>query len=289
VHAFDDTNSLQQCTQRDARRTRETHCSDSAHCCRHTHRGLFEKTQTQNELAERIERESGLLAGVGVISQTQGVREACALMRDFLAELARAVRKSCAQTSEGFYEKYEPERAAQKTVDERSVTSKLTDGGTDRSRAKTQQKWMFANKPEMAQEWAAHTPDIKALPERVKKPADKTASLIISNQTQSPQVPLIQPSASSDQKCAQYTTVSGKTPNPSLTLTWAEKVASLCALESAGTPQKRNRGGQVVVLGALDSQKEDELAHVKLAQAVAKFEAAYTTGTKRADQTARAC
>ena len=34
--------------------------------------------------------------------------------------------------------------------------------------SKAQQKWMFANKPAMAKEWAAETPDIKHLPERVK-------------------------------------------------------------------------------------------------------------------------
>ena len=35
--------------------------------------------------------------------------------------------------------------------------------------SKAQQRWMFAEKPEMAQEWADHTPDIKGLPERAKK------------------------------------------------------------------------------------------------------------------------
>jgi hypothetical protein len=34
--------------------------------------------------------------------------------------------------------------------------------------SKAQQKWMFANKPEMAKEWASKT-DFKHLPERVKK------------------------------------------------------------------------------------------------------------------------
>jgi hypothetical protein len=36
-------------------------------------------------------------------------------------------------------------------------------------KSKTQQKWMFANKPEMAKEWADETPNIKSLPNKVKK------------------------------------------------------------------------------------------------------------------------
>jgi hypothetical protein len=36
-------------------------------------------------------------------------------------------------------------------------------------KSKKQQKWMFKFKPEMAKEWAHETPNIKALPERVKK------------------------------------------------------------------------------------------------------------------------
>lgn len=35
--------------------------------------------------------------------------------------------------------------------------------------SKAQQKWMFANKPEMAKEFAAATPKGKKLPEKVKK------------------------------------------------------------------------------------------------------------------------
>lgn len=35
-------------------------------------------------------------------------------------------------------------------------------------KSKAQAKWMFANKPEMAKEWASVTPSIKALPTRVK-------------------------------------------------------------------------------------------------------------------------
>ena len=32
-------------------------------------------------------------------------------------------------------------------------------------KSKSQQKWMFANKPQMAKEWASKTPNINALPE----------------------------------------------------------------------------------------------------------------------------
>lgn len=40
--------------------------------------------------------------------------------------------------------------------------------------SRAQMKWMFANKPEMAKEWAAKTKNIKALPERKKqKPKGK--------------------------------------------------------------------------------------------------------------------
>jgi len=35
--------------------------------------------------------------------------------------------------------------------------------------SKKQMRWMFANKPEMAREWAGHTPDAKKLPEQVAK------------------------------------------------------------------------------------------------------------------------
>ncbi len=35
--------------------------------------------------------------------------------------------------------------------------------------SKAQMRWMFAKKPEMAKEWAAHTPDTKDLPEKKKK------------------------------------------------------------------------------------------------------------------------
>jgi hypothetical protein len=33
----------------------------------------------------------------------------------------------------------------------------------------SQRKWMFANHPKMAKEWAKHTPDIKALPEHAER------------------------------------------------------------------------------------------------------------------------
>ena len=36
-------------------------------------------------------------------------------------------------------------------------------------KSKAQAAWMFANKPEMAKQWAAETPDIKKLPRKVKK------------------------------------------------------------------------------------------------------------------------
>lgn len=36
-------------------------------------------------------------------------------------------------------------------------------------RSKAQEGWMFANKPEMAKEWASHTPKGAKLPERVRK------------------------------------------------------------------------------------------------------------------------
>lgn len=44
--------------------------------------------------------------------------------------------------------------------------------------SKAQQRWMFENKPEMAKRWAAETPDMKSLPERVskKKPKRKVAN-----------------------------------------------------------------------------------------------------------------
>lgn len=36
-------------------------------------------------------------------------------------------------------------------------------------RSKAQQRFMFATKPKMAKEWAAKTPDIKSLPEKLAK------------------------------------------------------------------------------------------------------------------------
>ena len=35
-------------------------------------------------------------------------------------------------------------------------------------KSQAQAKWMFANKPEMAKEWAHKTPSIKALPKKIK-------------------------------------------------------------------------------------------------------------------------
>lgn len=40
-------------------------------------------------------------------------------------------------------------------------------------RSRSQQRWMFANKPEMAERWAKETPDIRKLPEKVKQPKYK--------------------------------------------------------------------------------------------------------------------
>jgi hypothetical protein len=36
-------------------------------------------------------------------------------------------------------------------------------------KSKAQEKWMFANHPEMAKRWADETPDIKDLPDKVEK------------------------------------------------------------------------------------------------------------------------
>jgi len=35
-------------------------------------------------------------------------------------------------------------------------------------RSKAQEKWMFSNYPQMAKQWAAVTPNQKALPKKVK-------------------------------------------------------------------------------------------------------------------------
>jgi len=35
--------------------------------------------------------------------------------------------------------------------------------------SQAQRAWMFTNKPKMAKEWASKTPDIKNLPEKVRK------------------------------------------------------------------------------------------------------------------------
>lgn len=36
-------------------------------------------------------------------------------------------------------------------------------------KSQAQKKWMYANKPGMAKEWASKTPDMKELPKRVKQ------------------------------------------------------------------------------------------------------------------------
>jgi hypothetical protein len=36
-------------------------------------------------------------------------------------------------------------------------------------KSKAQRKWMYANKPEMAERWQKETPKRKKLPEKVKK------------------------------------------------------------------------------------------------------------------------
>lgn len=42
-------------------------------------------------------------------------------------------------------------------------------------RSKSQRAWMWANQPEMAAEWQAHTPKGKKLPKKVKKKPKKKA------------------------------------------------------------------------------------------------------------------
>ena len=42
--------------------------------------------------------------------------------------------------------------------------------------SESQRKWMWANKPEMAKKWEAHTPKGKKLPEHVKKASKELAS-----------------------------------------------------------------------------------------------------------------
>lgn len=36
-------------------------------------------------------------------------------------------------------------------------------------KSKSQMRWMYANKPDMAEEWASETKNIKKLPEKKKK------------------------------------------------------------------------------------------------------------------------
>ena len=53
-------------------------------------------------------------------------------------------------------------------------------------KSKLQQRWMYANKPEMAERWSDHTTDHKSLPERAKKKKkrkEKQAALIAFRKT----------------------------------------------------------------------------------------------------------
>lgn len=40
-------------------------------------------------------------------------------------------------------------------------------------KSKSQMRYMFAKHPQMAKEWASHTPSIKSLPEKKKKKRKK--------------------------------------------------------------------------------------------------------------------
>ena len=42
-------------------------------------------------------------------------------------------------------------------------------------KSKSQQRWMYANKPDMAKKWSDHTPEHKSLPEKVKKKKGKSS------------------------------------------------------------------------------------------------------------------
>jgi hypothetical protein len=50
-------------------------------------------------------------------------------------------------------------------------------------KSKAQQGWMFKNKPKMAKEWAAKTPKIKSLPQKVKTPKVKLPKVGMGNRT----------------------------------------------------------------------------------------------------------
>lgn len=43
--------------------------------------------------------------------------------------------------------------------------------------SKLQAKWMYANKPKLAKEWAKKTPNFKSLPKKTKKSKGKKTSL----------------------------------------------------------------------------------------------------------------
>lgn len=47
-------------------------------------------------------------------------------------------------------------------------------------KSRSQQKWMFANKPEMAKRWAKETKSFKALPDKVKDAKKKALKNIAS-------------------------------------------------------------------------------------------------------------
>lgn len=68
-------------------------------------------------------------------------------------------------------------------------------------KSEQQRKWMYANKPEMAREWEAHTPKDKKLPKRVKK-ADSV--LPQTNGETPPHLRPAGPGGASCQSCKHY-------------------------------------------------------------------------------------
>ena len=44
-------------------------------------------------------------------------------------------------------------------------------------KSRAQEKWMWANKPDMAKRWDEHTPDSASLPEHVRRSAKKKRAL----------------------------------------------------------------------------------------------------------------
>ena len=55
-------------------------------------------------------------------------------------------------------------------------------------KSKSQQRWMYANKPEMAKKWSDHTPDHESLPEKAKK--KKKASDVLDTALQAISAPI---------------------------------------------------------------------------------------------------